>query len=157
MGFLDKAKVLADQAIAKADEAMNSATTGAAPSKQGDAYLRDLGVLAYLESTGRPPADIAEQRERCMTALGQLEAQGPLNLAMGSLAPPAPGVAAGAPPAPGTVAPPPPPGAAAPPPPPGSVAPPPAPGAVPAPPAPGTVPAPPPPGSVAPPPPPGTV
>ena len=35
MGFLDKAKVLADQAIAKADEAMNSATTGAAPSEAG--------------------------------------------------------------------------------------------------------------------------
>lgn len=156
MGFLDKAKVLADQAIAKADEAMNSATTGAGPSKQGDAYFRDLGVLAYLESTGRPPADVAEQRERCTTALGQLEAQGPLNLSMGSIAPPAPGVA-GAPPAPGTVAPPPPPGGAAAPPPPGSVAPPPAPGSVAPPPPPGSVAPPPPPGSVAPPPPPGTV
>ena len=145
MGFLDKAKVLADQAMAKADEAMNSATTGAAPSKQGDAYLRDLGVLAYLESTGRAPADLAEQRERCMTALGQLEGQGPLNLAMGSLAPPPPGAAAGAPPPPGAAAAPPPPGAPAPPPAPGSVAPPPPPGSV----AP-----PPPPGSVAPPPPP---
>lgn len=144
MGFLDKAKTLADQAIAKADEAMNSATTGAAPSKQGDAYLRDLGVLAYLESTGRAPADLDEQRQRCLTSLGQLEAQGPLNLAMGSLAPPPPG-AAGAPPAPGAAAAPPPPGASAPPPAPGTVAPPPPPGSV----AP-----PPPPGSVAPPPPP---
>lgn len=147
MGFLDKAKVLADQALAKADEAMNSATTGATGSKQGDAHLRDLGVLAYLESTGRAPADLAQQRERCMTALGQLEAQGPLDLTMGSLAPPPPGVAAGAPPPPGAAAAPPPPGAAAAPPPPpgGAVAPPPPPGAV----AP-----PPPPGSVAPPPPP---
>jgi hypothetical protein len=147
MGFLDKAKVLADQALAKADEAMNSATTGATGSKQGDAHLRDLGVLAYLESTGRAPADLAQQRERCMTALGQLEAQGPLDLTMGSLAPPPPGVAAGAPPPPpgAAAAPPPPPGAAAaPPPPPGAVAPPP----------PGAVAPPPPPGSVAPPPPP---
>jgi hypothetical protein len=137
MGFLDKAKVLADQAMAKADEAMNSATSGASGSKQADAYLRDLGVLAFLESTGRSPADLAEQRERCMTALGQLEAQGPLNLSMGSLAPPPPGAAAappppgaaaaGTPPPPGSVAPPPPPGSVAPPPPPGSVAPPPPP------------------------------
>lgn len=146
MGFLDKAKVLADQAIAKADEAMNSATTGPAPSKQGDAYLRDLGVLAYLEASGRAPEDLAAQRDRCMTALGQLEAQGPLNLALGSLAPPPPGAAAGAPPAPGSVAPPPP----------GGAAPPPAPGAVAPPPAPGTVAPPPPPGSVAPPPPSGS-
>jgi hypothetical protein len=132
--------------MAKADEAMNSATTGAGPSKQGDAYLRDLGVLAYLESTGRPPADLAEQRQRCLTALGQLEAQGPLNLAMGSVAPPPPGAAGGAPPPPGA--------AAAAPPPPGPVATPPAPGSVPAPPPPGSVAPPPPPGSVAPPPPP---
>lgn len=127
MGFLDKAKVLADQALAKADEAMNSATTGATGAKQGDAYLRDLGVLAYLESTGRAPADLAQQRERCVTALGQLESQGPLDLTMGSLAPPPP---------PGSVAPPPPPGSVAPPPPPGSVAPPPPPGSVPPPPPP---------------------
>lgn len=145
MGFLDKAKVLADQAIAKADEAMNSATTGASPSKQGDAYLRDLGVLALLESTGRAPADLAQQRERCMAALGQLEQQGPLDLTMRSEAPPAPGVAAGAPPPPGSVAPPPPPGSSAPPPP----------GSVPAPPPPGSVAPPPPPGAVPPPPPPG--
>lgn len=126
MGFLDKAKVLADQAMAKADEAMNSATSGASGGKQADAYFRDLGVLAYLESTGRAPADVAEQRERCVSGLGQLEAQGPLNLAMASLAPPPPGAAA-APPPPGSVAPPPPPGSVAPPPPPGSVAPPPPP------------------------------
>lgn len=140
MGFLDKAKGLADQAIAKADEAMNSATGSAGPggagsSKQADAYLRDLGALAYLESTGRAPADLAEQRERCTSALGQLESQGPVNFAMTSLAPPPPGTAGGAPPPPGAAAaaaaaPPPPPGAVAPPPPPGAVAPPPPPGTV---------------------------
>ncbi len=124
MGFLDKAKGLADQAMAKADEAMNSATT-ASPSKQGEAYLHDLGVLAYLESVGRAPADLDEQRQRCLSGLGQIESHAPLNLAMTSVAPPPPGAAAG------VTAPPPPPGAAvsAPPPPPGAVAPPP-PGAV---------------------------
>ena len=151
MGFLDKAKGLADQAIAKADEAMNSTTSSGGSSKQADAYLRDLGSLAYLESTGRAPADLAEQRERCTTALGQLESQGPINLAMTSIAPPPPG-AAGAPPPPGAAAaaaaaPPPPPGAAAPPPPADSPA-------VAPPPPPGTVAPPPPPGTVAPPPPP---
>ena len=120
MGFLDKAKGLADQAMAKADEAMNSATAGSSPGKQGDAYLHDLGVLAYLESNGRPPADIDEQRQRCMTGLGQLEAQGPLNLQMTSVAPPSPGATGG------PTAPPPPPGAVAstpPPPPPGATPP----------------------------------
>lgn len=144
MGLLDKAKGLADQAMAKADEAMNSASSGGV-GKQADAYLRDLGVLAYLEATGRPAPDAEMQRERCMTALGQLEGQGPLNLAMGSVAPPPPGAAAGAPPPPGAAAAPPPPGAAAPPPPSGPTA---------APPPPGAVAPPPPPGSVAPPPPP---
>ncbi len=154
MGFLDKAKTLADQAIAKADVAMNTATTGTGGAKQADPYLRDLGVLALLEATGRAPVDLAEQRQRCLTALGQIEAQGPINLAMGSLAPPPPGAAAGAPPPPGAAAVPPAPGNVAPPPAPGSVAPPPAPGNVAPPPAPGSVAPPPAPGSVAPPPPP---
>jgi len=162
MGFLDKAKVLADQAVAKADAAMGSATGGPSP-KQADGYFRDLGVLAYLESTGRAPADLDQQRERCSTALQQLEGQVALNFAMSSAAPPAPGAAAGAPPAPGGAATPPPPGgAAAPPPPaPGASTPPPPPGAPasapPPPPAGAPVAPPPPPGAVAPPPPPGTV
>jgi hypothetical protein len=157
MGFLDKAKVLADQAVAKADAAMGSATGGAANPKQADAYFRDLGVLAYLEATGRPAADADAQRQRCVQAVQQLEGQVALNFAMSSAAPPAPGLAAGAPPAPGAAAPPPPPGAAAPPPPPGAAAPPP-PAAPPAPAAPAApVAPPPPPGTVAPPPPPGTV
>lgn len=170
MGFLDKAKTLADQAIAKADEAMNT-TTGASGAKQAEPFLRDLGVLALLEATGRAPVDLADQRQRCLTALGQIEAQGPVNLAMTSMAPPAPGVAGGAPPPPGAAAAPPPPGSVAPPPPPGSVSPPPAPGAatppppavgtdpveaapIEPPPAPGVVTPPPPPGGVTPPPPP---
>jgi hypothetical protein len=143
MGFLDKAKSAMDQAVASVDGALSSATTGTG-AKQAEPYLRDLGVLAYLEATGRPPADIEDQRARCNQALYQIESQTPFNLAMTSLAPPAPGAAATPPPPPGAAA-----AESAPPPPPaadtGSVAPPPAPG---------TVAPPPPPGSVAPPPPP---
>lgn len=174
MGFLDKAKVLADQAVAKADAAMGSATGGPSP-KQADGYLHDLGVIAYLEATGRAPADSEEQRQRCVAAIQQVEGQVALNFALTTVAPPAPGAAATgpapfgsavppAPAAPGAAAAPPPPpgGVAAPPPPAGApVAPPPAP-ATPAPATPPPAPAapiapPPPPGSVAPPPPPGTV
>ena len=138
MGFLDKAKALADQAAAKVDEAVNTATSSQG-AKQADPYLRDLGVLAYLQESGRSPADAKEQRERCLAAIHAAESQGAINLAMSSVAPPPPSV----PPPPGaaaqTQAPPPPPGGVAPPPPPGGVAP------------------PHPPGGVAPPPPPGAV
>jgi hypothetical protein len=151
MGFLDKAKAAAETAMTKADAALSNVDTslGGGPSpKQAEPYFRDLGVLAYLEATGRAPADADEQRQRCLTAVQQLEGQTTLNFALSSAAPPPPGAAATAPPPPGAGAvPPPPPGESAPPPPPppGSVAPPPPPGSV----AP-----PPPPGSVAPPPPP---
>jgi hypothetical protein len=136
MGFLDKAKALGEQAMTKADAALASAT-GPSP-KDADPYFHDLGVLAFLEATGRAPADIAEQRARCTEAIQAVEGRGPLNFAMTSAAPPPPGVAASAPPPPGAAptappaptaapAPPPPPGAVAPPPPPGAVAPPPPP------------------------------
>ena len=155
MGFLDKAKALADQAAAKVDEAVTTATssvsgpttgtsysgTSARGAQEADAYFRDLGVLAYLQETSRSPADAEEQRQRCLAAIRAAESQGKVNLTMSSIAPPGPLV-------------PPPPGAAAQAaqaasavPPPGSVTPPP----------PGSVGAPPPPGSVAPPPPPGSV
>ena len=64
MGFLDKAKGLADQAMAKADQAM----AGGPTSKSADPYFRDLGVLAYLEATGRAPAEIERLRQETMTA-----------------------------------------------------------------------------------------
>lgn len=146
MGFLDKAKALGEQAMAKADTALNSidsSTAGGVSAKQAEPYLRDLGVLAYLEQTGRSPADAGAQRDRCLQAISQIESQTALNLAMTSAAPPPPGQAAAAPPPPGQ--------AAAAPPPPGQVAPPPPPGGG------GAVPPPPAPGTVAPPPPPGTV
>jgi hypothetical protein len=153
MGFLDKAKAAANDMMTKADAALNSAEgsfSGAASAKQAEPYLRDLGVLGYLESTGRAPADLQAQRDRCLQALQQLESQVALNLNLSSVAPPAPGTAAqGAPPSPGT--------AAAPPPPPGGAPPPPAPGAPPAAPAAPAPPGPPPSAAPAPPPPPGSV
>jgi hypothetical protein len=134
--------------MAKVDQGLSSvSTTGG--GRGADPYLRDLGVLAYLEATGRPPADIEAQRARCNDAIYQLESQGPVNLALSSQAPPPPGAGA-VPPPPGAAA-----AAAAAPPPPASeqavepAAPPAA-----APPPPGQVAPPPPPGSVAPPPPP---
>ena len=130
MGFLDKAKAAADQAMAKADSALSGAT-GASSAKPVDGYLRDLGLLSYLEATGRAPADIAERRAQLTQWVYETESAGPINLSLTSTAPgagpavpPPPGAAAAA-----AAAAPPPPAAA--PPPPGSVAPPPPPGAVP--------------------------
>lgn len=121
MGFLDKAKAAATDLAAKADSALNSATgslAGGGPAgPPPDALLHDLGVLGYLEATGRPVP--AGERERVLAALGEAERAGSLrSFALRSaapVAPPPPGAAA-APPPPGSMAPPPP-GAAAPPPP----------------------------------------
>ena len=141
MGFLDKAKAAANEMVAKADSALSSAEGGLAGGtspKQAEPLLRDLGVLAYLEATGRPPADADEQRRRCVEGIQGIESATTLNLQLSTVPPPAPGTTAGA--APG--APPPPPGQAAPPPP----------GAA----SPGDEGAPPPPGGSVPPPPPPT-
>lgn len=144
MGFMDKAKAFADQAASKIDSVVADAT---APSsvKAAEAALRDLGVLAYLEATGRAPADSAEQRERCLAVIRQTESEaaGQLNLQLSpppAAPPPAPGVA-------GQASPPPPTGVGTPPPPPPGAGTPPPTGAVPPPPPPGSVPPPPPPGA----------
>ncbi|MFV0317815.1 MAG: hypothetical protein ACK5O2_12745 [Microthrixaceae bacterium] len=114
MGFLDKAKAMADQAMNSAESAM----AGGANPKQADPMLRDLGVLAYLEATGRPAPDADAQRQRCIEGIQAIEGQTQLNLQMSSAPPPAPGTNTGAAPAAPAAAPPPP--AAAPPPPPGA-------------------------------------
>jgi len=116
MGLMDKAKAAATDLAAKAGS-----------SGEADRYFRDLGVLAYLEASGRPSSP--EDRERVMEALRGMETRG----AIGSLTlqtsgppsgtvPPPPGGAAAAPPPPGGIAAPPPPpappSATAPPPPP---------------------------------------
>lgn len=151
MSFFEKAKAAASDLAAKADVAMTNAGVNV-PGMGGDKALRDLGVVAWMDATGRPVADA--DRERVMATLRDLESSGrlgPLTLtppapAYGTPPPPPGAVAAGAP-----AAPPPPPSTpqAGPPPPPSTPQPPPAPPAAPpAPPAPpqgGTPPPPPPP------------
>ncbi len=142
MGFLDKAKAAANDLATKADSALSGAGSGGGGARPADAerYFRDLGVLTYLESTGRP-VDAAD-RERVMAGLQELDAAGSIrSFALQTTPPPAPGQAGSVPPPPGAAASaPPPPGAATsapPPPPPGAApAPPPPPGAAPAPPPP---------------------
>lgn len=131
MGFLDKAKAAASDLAAKADTALNSSGAGAGGGPRPgdvDKYFRDLGVLTYLELTGRP-ADAAE-RERVLGALRDLDGQGALrSFALQTTPPPAPGMAGAVPPPPGMAGatpPPPMPGATTPPPPmPGATTPPP--------------------------------
>lgn len=104
MGFLDKAKAAADQLAAKADDALNSSGLAgpASSSKEADRFFRDLGVLAYLESTGRPADGAA--RERVTASLTALEQQGALtSFALQTSAPPPPGAAAAPPPSSYTV------------------------------------------------------
>ena len=63
MSFFERAKAAANDLAAKADVEMKKAginagsPVGGAPvvrAASGDRALRDLGVLAYLEATGRP-------------------------------------------------------------------------------------------------------
>lgn len=123
MGFLDKAKAAATDLAAKADSAINSGLGSHAPGGDSESLLRDLGVIAYLEATGRqaPP-----EKDRVMAALRAAEQQGQLrSFALKTtppVAPPPPGYAGAA----GAV-PPPPAGGAVPPPPAGAPVPPPAP------------------------------
>jgi len=150
MGFLDKAKAAASDLAAKADSALNSSGTGGPKPGDADKYFHDLGVLTFLETTGRP-ADAAE-RTRVMGALQELDSSGAIrSFGLHTAPPPAPGTAGAVPPPPGMAgqAPPPPmPGGATPPPPmPGM-------GAPAAPPAPAEAAPPPPAAPVTPPPPP---
>ncbi len=179
MSFFERAKAAANDLAAKADAEMKKAgistpggtsVMGGAGGGGADRALRDLGVLSYLEATGRPAS--AEDRARVLATLHELEATGRLGQLSVSPAyaapgapPPPPGAAAAAaqppPPPPGATPPPPPPPSnaggepAAPPPPPGAGAPPPPPGGSPPPPPPPPVPPETtPPGSTPPPPPP---
>ena len=124
MGFLDKAKAAASDLAAKADSALSGATSGGAPRPADvDKYFHDLGVLTFLETTGRP-TDAAE-KARVTTGLAELDSAGAIrSFALHTAPPPAPGMAGTVPPAPGMA------GQVAPPPMPGSA--PPMPGAAPA-------------------------
>jgi len=106
MGFMDKARAAASDLAAKADTAL--ASSGIAGPGGGDAnkYFHDLGVLAYLTENGRPAP--AEDHERVMGALREMEARGAIHsFALQT----SPAVAAVPPPPPGGAAPPPPPAA----------------------------------------------
>lgn len=124
MSFFERAKAAANDLAAKADAEMKKAginTPGAAAGAPaagtsggagGDRALRDLGVLAYLEATGRPAS--AEDRDRVLAALRDLESSGRLGpLTLTPPPPPPPAAYGGPPPPPGAAA-----AAAAPPPPP---------------------------------------
>lgn len=92
MGFLDKAKAAATDLAAKADTALaSSGLTGPKPPGGGDVekLFRDLGVLAYLESTGRP-TDPGE-RQRVTLSLQDLESRGLVPSFALHTAPPPPG------------------------------------------------------------------
>jgi len=84
MGLMDKARAAATDLATKA-EGMRPAASGG----DADRYLRDLGVLAYLEASGRPaPPD---DRERVMGALRDMEARGAIGtLTLHTAAPPPP-------------------------------------------------------------------
>src|SRR5665647_1681293 len=108
----------------------SSGTGGPKPPGAGDVdkYFHDLGVLTYLEASGRD-ADAAE-RDRVMGVLRDLDAGGAIrSFGLHTTPPPAPGMSGAVPPPPGMA------GATPPPPMPGmagQASPPPMPGAAPA-------------------------
>lgn len=107
MGFMDKAKAAATDFAAKAETAINQAGGAGQSSldKNVDQLYRDLGMLTYLESTGRSidPAD----RTRLIESLQTAESSGAISsFALSTAPPPPPGAVAA-----GTAAAPPPPSA----------------------------------------------
>ena len=105
MSFFERAKAAATDLAAKADGAMNQAGINTPTAGGGgERALRDLGVLAYLEATGRPAS--ADERARLMATLRELESNGRLGPL--TVSPPAHGTPGAPPPPPGTKPPPPP-------------------------------------------------
>lgn len=92
MGFLDKAKAAANDLAAKADTALSGAGMVGPGGGDAERYFRDLGVLAYLEWSGRPAP--AGDRERIMAVLREMDARGTIrSYALHTAPPPAPGTA----------------------------------------------------------------
>ncbi|WP_123915746.1 hypothetical protein [Georgenia muralis] len=90
MGFLDKAKAAANDLAAKADTALSGAGMAGPGGGDAERYFRDLGVLAYLEWSGRPAP--SGERERIMAALREMDARGTIrSYALHTAPPPAPG------------------------------------------------------------------
>lgn len=89
MGFLDKAKAAATDLAAKADSALNQASTSWSSSGDSERLLRDYGLLTWREQHGQPidPAELTRVRE----ALQQQEVNGQLqNLTLHTTPPPPP-------------------------------------------------------------------
>ena len=105
MGFMDKARAAATDLASKADTALSSSGMGGPGGSGGDAdrYLRDLGVLAYLEANGRPASP--DDRERVVNALKEMETRGAIGTLTLQTSLPPPG--ATVPPPPGGLVPPP--------------------------------------------------
>ena len=76
MSFFERAKAAATDLASKADVAMQQAGINTPGGGGGERTLRDLGVLAYLEATGRPVQ--AADRERLLAELRELESSGRL-------------------------------------------------------------------------------
>lgn len=92
MGFLDKAKAAANDLAAKADTALSGAGMAGPGGGDAERYFRDLGVLAYLEWSGRPAPSV--DRERIMAVLREMDARGTIrSYALHTAPPPAPGTA----------------------------------------------------------------
>jgi predicted TIM-barrel fold metal-dependent hydrolase len=72
MGFLDDVKAAANDLVDSVDSQLSSSAAG----RDAERHYRDLGLLTYLEETGRPvdPKD----RERVLEALKKYEKQGVL-------------------------------------------------------------------------------
>lgn len=126
MGFLDKVKAQAEQAVKQGQEKLEDVQA----KKKSDGLLRDLGAWYYATQTDRDDGKGPAEMARITAELQAHEAEhGPLGASAEEPEAPTP------PPAPDSPVPPPPPEGAAPPPP-GAGAPPPPPGSVPPPPPP---------------------
>lgn len=128
MGFLDKVKAQAEQAVKQGQEKIEDVQA----KKKADGLLRDLGAWYYARETERDEGNADGEIARIVAALQAHELEhGPLGRAEEEPPPPPPPPAP-MPPPPGGAVPPPPPGAPVPPPPVSSPPPPVAPPAPPA-------------------------
>ena len=129
MGFLDKAKAMADQAMSSLDQTVSPEGES---ERRGEQLFRDLGALTWAQHRGSATQATADEIQAVLEELAKVDPNRSLNVVRkhvhsggtGAAAPPPPGqathTASGV-----STAPPPPGGAAAPPPGPGAGTPPP--------------------------------
>ncbi len=88
MSWQERARRGYDRVAGRADAALDRAGGGERPGEV-DRTFRDLGVLAYLEATGRPASP--GERQRLLAALSALEQRGAIrSLTIGEEGPPQP-------------------------------------------------------------------